>query len=57
MKMTTKEKYIRESDEQQTEVRNLVLAGLEQMNEGKTKEFNSVCDRLEKRYSDEAISC
>lgn len=37
--------------EEQKEVRNLVLAGLEQIKEGKTKDFDEVCDRLEKKYS------
>lgn len=32
------------------------MAGLEQIKEGKAKDFNTVCDRLEKKYSDEAIS-
>ena len=43
-------------DEQKKEVRELVMAGLEQIKEGKTKDFNTVCDRLEKKYRDEAIS-
>jgi hypothetical protein len=43
-------------DEQKQEVRELVIAGLEQMKEGKTKDFNTVCDRLEKKYRDEAIT-
>lgn len=38
-------------EENQKEVRNLVLAGLQQVAEGKTKDFNEVCDRLEKKYS------
>lgn len=42
-------------EEQKSEVRNLVLAGLEQIKEGKTKDFNSVCDRLENKYKNEAI--
>lgn len=36
---------------EEKEVRNLVIAGLEQIKAGKTKDFNSVCDRLEKKYS------
>ena len=28
----------------------MVLAGLENIKEGKTKDFNEVCDRLEKKY-------
>ncbi len=38
-------------DEQKKEVRSLVMAGLEQIKEGKTKDFNAVCDRLEKKYT------
>ncbi len=37
-------------DEQQ-KIRQLVLEGLTQIKEGKTKEFNTVCDRLEKKYA------
>lgn len=44
------EDYQRALDEHQKEVRNLVMAGLEQIKEGKTKDFNTVCDRLEKKY-------
>jgi hypothetical protein len=42
-------------DEQNLEVRNMVLAGLEQVKEGNTKDFNEVCDRLEKKYSNVAL--
>ena len=31
------------------------MAGLEQIKEGKTKDFNTVCDRLEKKYRAGAI--
>lgn len=55
MAVAVKEDYQRALDEQKREVRNLVLAGLEQIKEGKTKDFNSVCDRLEKKYRNEAI--
>ena len=43
-------------DKQKKEVREFVMAGLEQIRKGKTKDFNAVCDRLEKKYQDEAIS-
>ncbi|MCI8752909.1 MAG: hypothetical protein HFH66_16485 [Lachnospiraceae bacterium] len=56
MAMALKEDYQRALDEQKKEVRDLVLAGLEQIKEGKTKDFNTACDRLEKKYRDEAIS-
>ena len=51
MAVAIKEDYKRALDEQQKEVRNLVMAGLEQIKEGKTKDFNVVCDRLEKKYT------
>ena len=35
----------------QQEVRNLVLAGYEQAQQGKTKSLDSVCERLENKYS------
>lgn len=55
MAVALKEDYRRTLDEQKKEVRELVMAGLEQIKEGKTKDLNSVCDRLEK-YRAEAIS-
>ena len=55
MVVAVKEDYERALDEHQKEVRNLVMAGLEQIKEGKTKDFNTVCDRLEKKYTNEAI--
>ena len=51
MAVAVKEDYKRAMDEQKKEVRNLVMAGLEQIKEGKTKDFNAVCDRLEKKYA------
>lgn len=33
----------------------MVLAGLENIKEGKTKDFNEVCDRLEKKYRNVAV--
>ena len=55
MAVAVQEEYQRGLDEQQKEVRNLVMEGLEQIKEGKTKDFNAVCDRLEKKYTNEAI--
>ena len=37
-------------DEGRLEVRKMVLAGMEQVKNGNTKDFNGVCDRLEKKY-------
>lgn len=56
MNIALKEDYQKALDEQKKEVRELVMAGLEQIKERKTKDFNTVCDRLEKKYRDEAIS-
>lgn len=42
-------------EEQKIEVRNLVVAGLKQIKDGKIKDFNAVCDRLEKKYKDGAV--
>lgn len=56
MDLALKENYQRVLDEQKKEVRELVMAGMEQIKKGKTKDFNTVCDRLEKKYRDEAIS-
>ncbi len=56
MSIAIKENYQRALDEQKKEVREFVMTGLEQIKEGKTKDFNTVCDRLEKKYRDEAIS-
>ena len=50
MPVAINEDYQRALDEQQKKVRDLVMAGLEQIKEGKTKDFNTVCDRLEKKY-------
>lgn len=55
MAVAVKKEYQKAVEEQKREVRNLVLAGLEQVREGKTKDFNSVCDRLEKKYRNETI--
>ncbi len=55
MAITEKDNCIKISEEQKVEVRNLVVEGLEQIKEGKTKDFNAVCDRLEKKYGDEII--
>ena len=50
MAVAVKADYQKALNEQKKEVRNLVMAGLEQVKEGKTKDFNTVCDRLEKKY-------
>ena len=56
MAVALKKDYQKTLDKQKKEVREFVMAGLEQIRKGKTKDFNAVCDRLEKKYQDEAIS-
>lgn len=56
MDVAVKTDYQKAIDEQKKEVRSLVMEGLEQIKEGKTKDFNMVCDRLEKKYKNEEIS-
>lgn len=47
-----KEDYLKEMKDHDKEVRDLVMAGYEQAKKGKTKSFDAVCTRLEKKYSD-----
>ncbi|MCM1536815.1 MAG: hypothetical protein NC254_00255 [bacterium] len=56
MAVALKEDYQQALEAQRQEVRELVMAGLEQIKEGNTKDFHTVCDRLEKKYNDAAIS-
>lgn len=55
MAVAAKNNYDIALKEQQKEVRNMVLSGLENIKEGKTKDFNEVCDRLEKKYRNAAV--
>jgi len=55
MSVAVKDNYGIALKEQQKEVINMVLAGLENIKEGKTKDFNEVCDRLEKKYRNVAV--
>ena len=52
MEATLKNDYQSALNEQKKEVRDLVMAGLEQIKDGNTKDFNTVCDRLEKKYAE-----
>jgi len=52
MDTVVKRGYVETTDPQQRELRKYVLDGLKQVNEGKTKDFNAVCDRLEQKYID-----
>ena len=50
-----KEDYLKEMRDYNNDVRNLVMAGYEQAKKGKTKSFDAVCDRLEKKYSNATV--
>ena len=52
MEAALKNDYQSALNEQKKEVCDLVMAGLEQIKDGKTKDFNTVCDRLEKKYAE-----
>lgn len=56
MMTAVKKDYQQALTDQKKEVRDLVMAGLEQIKEGKTKDFHTVCDRLEKKYRNGAVS-
>lgn len=42
-------------EQQQAEVRQLVIHGLQQAKEGNTRDFYTVCDRLEKKYTNASL--
>jgi len=50
MEAMIENRNIVESEERQEAVRDIVAAGLEQIKAGKTKDFNTVCDRLYKTF-------
>ena len=55
MAVTVKKDYQKILIEHNQEVRNLVMEGLQQIQEGKTNDFNAVCERLEHKYGDEEV--
>ncbi len=55
MEVTAGKNYAETLQQQQIEVRRLVLDGLKQAKEGNAKDFNAVCDRLEKKYANAKI--
>ncbi|MCU6729647.1 hypothetical protein G4313_10410 [Coprococcus eutactus] len=55
MAMSTIDKYKVSFDTENINVRDMVIAGLDQVQSNSTKDFNEVCDRLEKKYTNAAI--
>lgn len=55
MEVAVKKVYAETLEQQQIEVRQSVMDGLRQAREGKTKDFNTVCDRLEKKYTNAKV--
>lgn len=55
MAMPTIDKYKVSFDTENINVRDMVIAGLDQVQSNSTKDFNEVCDRLEKKYTNAAI--
>ncbi len=51
MAMTERQEYERENDDNQKAVRNMVFQAIEQVKEGRTKDYNEVLERLEKKYT------
>lgn len=51
MALTEKKGYEQECDNNQKAARNMVLQAIEQVKEGKTKDFGEVCKRLEHKYT------
>ncbi len=55
MEVAVKKIYAETLERQQVEVRQSVKDGLRHAKEGKTKNFNAVCDRLEKKYTNAKV--
>ena len=51
MALTAKQEYEAEKDFESIKVRRMLLQAISQANEGRTKDLNEVCERLEKKYS------
>lgn len=51
MAITARQEYETDQKNNQLNVRNLVLQAIEQASTGNVKDFNEVCERLEKKYT------
>lgn len=55
MEAAVKKIYTETLEQQQIEVRQSVMDGLRRAREGKTKDFNAVCSRLEEKYTNAKV--
>lgn len=55
VEIAVKKSYTDALERHRREVREMVLAGLGQVKEGDTRDFNEVCDRLVKKYMNAAV--
>ncbi len=55
MEAALQQKQISEKEEYESEICNMVLAGVRQAKEGKVKDMDIVFDRLEKKYHNAKI--
>ena len=55
MALSITDKHKNSFDTEDINVRNMVIAGFEQIQSNNTKDFNEVCDRLEKKYTNATI--
>lgn len=53
--VTRKADPVFQTNEQELSARNFVMSGIKQIKEGKTKDFDEVCNRLENKYRNAAI--
>ncbi len=51
MAMTARQEYEVEKQNNDLDVREMVMQAMTQICEGKTKRFDEVCQRLEKKYT------
>ena len=52
MGLTSRQLYERERSDNQKQIQEMVLQSVKQARQGQVKDFDQVCDRLEKKYAD-----
>lgn len=51
MAMTARQEYEAERKNDDLNIREMVTQAVSQVSQGRTKDFNEVCERLEKKYT------